>query len=301
MNKILISIAILLISSFPLLAASEADCANSQDEQHQLEKSLAPILNVLKDQNNQLFQTLFAVLEDISAYQKLFNDKNDQFKMAYTFYLLKSFADLKEQSISSEDITTILSIIKEKYKFDIPPVAFEIVKKIKHISVIHNRDGSRSIKLTSTDGKPIAIDLSKLIPHDPKKKNDVKMNWFIIQSGAEIKFSEYGKSNSHEKVNSFLRRSTITQQQNLISEDAIARMKQYLTNYRGEIAPSYIDLKGFTLKFDLAGVDVNKADLRGGLLLPKFKDGKNQDAPNFYIGLTNIKYGILNLDAELPL
>ncbi len=301
MNKLFALLFILLISNFPLLAASEADCANSQDEQHQLEKSLAPILNVLKDQNNQLFQTLFAVLEDISAYQKLFNDKNDQFKMAYTFYLLKSFADLKEQSISSEDITTILSIIKEKYKFDIPPVAFEIVKKIKNISVIHNRDGSRSIKLTSTDGKPIAIDLSKLIPHDPKKKDDVKMNWFIIQSGAEIKFSEYGKSNSHEKVNSFLRRSTITQKKNLISEDAIERMKQYLAHYRGDVAPSYVDLKGFTIKFDIPGEDINKADLRGGLLLPKFKDGKNQDAPNFYIGLTNIRYGLLNLDAELPL
>lgn len=300
MRIITIPFFLILLLVNQLQAASEEDCLPT-DSQHQLEKSLAPILDVLKDQNNQLFQTLFAVLEDISGYQQLFNEKNDQFKLAYTFYLLKSFADLKEQSISSKDITTILSIIKEKYKFDIPPVAFEIVKKIKDISVVHYKDGSRAIKLATIDGKPIAIDLAKLIPHDPKKKDEIKMNWFIIQSGAEIKFSDYGKAGSKDKVSRFLTRSTITQKKNLISEDSINRMKSYLQNYRGSINPAYVDLKGFTIKFDIPGEDINKADLRGGLLLPKFKDQKNQDAPNFYVGLTNIKYGLLNLDAELPL
>lgn len=290
-----------ILFSFGSLFGQETEEECSLESTHQLEQSLGPILEVLKSKNNKLFQTLFAVLKDISTYQETFNDKNDQFKLAYTFYLLKSFADLEEQSISSDDITLILSIIKDKYKFDIPPVAFQIVKRIKKLSVIHNRDGSRSIKLTSTDGKPIAINLAQMIPQDPKNAKGLKMNWFIIQSDAEIRFSEYGRAKSQEEVASFLNRSTITKKSDLLSANDIDQMKRYFSKYSGELKPAYVKLSGFTIKFDLEGENVKQADLRGGLLMPQFKDSKNKDRPNFYIGLTNIKVGILSLDAELPL
>lgn len=127
------------------------------------------------------------------------------------------------------------------------------------------------------------------------------MNWFIIESGAEIRFSEYGRAKSKEEVSSFLNRSTITKKSNLLSENDISDMKKYFASYKGNLPAASLKLSGFTIKFDLKGEDVKQADLRGGLLMPKFKTSSNKERPNFYLGLTNIKYGILSLDAELPL
>lgn len=289
-----------LLFSFSLYAditGGGEDCITPKS--HQLEDAMAPLLQSLKSENNKLFNTLFSVLKDIKKYEEVFNKENDKFKLSYTFYILKSFADLEEQSISSDDINSVLSIIKEKYDFEIPEMAFSIINRIGSIEVEHNSDGSKSIRILSKNKKSISIDLTAIGSKD--KDTAVKLKRFTIEHNAEIRFEEAGKAQYDRHMKSFFSRSKITSKKDLITKDEIENIKKYINDPKSEIQPVYVKIDGMRVHFDLKGEDIDKADLRGGALLPQLTDSKGKEKPNFYIGLENISYGILSLDAELPM
>ncbi len=304
---IILSTLFIFNLSFADVTGTGEDCYTPST--HQLEESLAPLMESLKSKNNKLFNTLFGVLSDINKYEGIFDQDNDKFRLAYTFYLLKSFADLEEQEIKAEDISSVLSIIKEKYNFEIPQMAFDIIGKIGSIKVVHNSDGSKSIKLFSKSGRDISIDLRSLtnssegnVEQKSKSDDPVTLKKFVIKSGAEIRFEQSGQAqNFSSHANRFFERSTITKKKDLITEDNVRDIKNYLQTKPSSIPPAYIVLKGMTIHFDIEGESIDKADLRGGILLPEVKDKKGKPMANFYVGLENISYGFLSLDAELPM
>lgn len=297
--KIYIFILVLLLSSNLLASNTGGDDDCIEPKTNQLEEAIKPLLDSLKSENNKLFKTLFSVLTDIKKLDDVFNEENDKYKLAYTFYILKSFADLEEQTISSEDIKSVLSIIKEKYNFEIPDIALSIIDKIGSIKVDHNRDGSKSIRILSKNGGPISIDLAAIA--DEEEDATLKLKKFTIQHNAEIRFTGPSQKEYSKEMDDIFGRSTITSKEDLITKNEIKNIQKYIKSPNSELKPISLSISGMRIHFDLKGQSVDQADLRGGAVLPQLKDASGKDRPNFYVGLKNIKYGFLKLNAELPM
>jgi hypothetical protein len=283
-------------------------------------EAVARIWAPLKDQNNDLFNDVFNSLDQIKKIDEVFDPKtNDTKYMAYTMYLLKSFADLGDRRIDREDITLVLEILRDAYSLNIPPVVFSIINRVESIDVSTDNKGAKEIKI-NTSGTGFAVDLTSRDLLGPQEGKDVKLELFTIYNGATIKFYDdkwnngRSASNVHHKIDSFLEsRGMGTSKVNSFPKDQQQDAKAYAAKRDYPISPLYIEFKGLRANVDASGEPYDPV-FQEAVILPgkeissaqrkrnkSIRNPANRVTTNSLFLRVDVKYGILRPNIELPL
>jgi len=281
----------------------------------------------LKDKNNDLFQKIFANLDQIKQIDSVFDSKtNDTKYMAYTMYILKTFADLGDRKIDQEDIQLVLEILKDGYNLNIPPVVFNIIDTIESIEIKSMAGGAKKIKIYNKGKKDTRIDLTQPGLLGDQSGQSLQLQTFNIDHGASIVFrddkwrgskkvgSKTRKLNVHSLVDSFLdKRGMGTKKIDSFPKDELKRVKNFAKKRNYPLSPLYVQFKGLEAKVISDGDDYspefNEAIVLPGMDLTAGQKDKNKsikdEAKKSHVSSlflrVEVQYGILSPDIELPM
>ncbi len=253
------------------------------------------------------------VLGDIRTYKKEFNDKNDPVNMSFTFFILKSFAELNNINLSAEDIRAILSIVEERYNIKIPPITFQFLQELDFIIVGKYPDGRKKIKLYTKENKTIHLNLASYFSSD----SPVMISDFRIENETEIIFQEanlnktnkeYFSLNKEKNIDQFFERDLWkNDNKKLITFEESEDIRTYNTGKKNSKLPSmYIKINGLSFDFISSEKVKKSATIVDAVVLPgltgnKSKRLKGSERSNFYLGLDDIPWGLINQSVTVPL
>jgi hypothetical protein len=224
----------------------------------------------LIESNESIVKHLVDSLGRIAFLNRVFTPENDPMYLGYSMYMLKIFAEIGAKSkepVDSKDIELILSILKDSYNVQIPPVVAKVLKNIDRLNV-RNVAGKHELQILTKNRRPIEVDLTDPTLLGKQSGEDHILKKIKIGHGAKIQFSSKWSRNFSIKdagQSFFEKRSELTDKEQTITDENSRRGIEYFNNEEYNqvgASPLYMKFSGIEIKGKFSGYNVS----------PKFVD-----------------------------
>ncbi len=240
----------------------------------------------LKTVNYPLYERLSSSIDEFGELQTIFNLENDEFYLGVSFYLLKLFVDMGDQSLNAQDISISLKILEQKYQFTTPEILAMIIQKIDHLKLENNQDGTQSISFFFKNQEDIKIDLTQVLA-GRFTGSLLKPQAMLIDHGGKLTvYSDTSKSKKvTDQVAEFARSiHDISIMRDLITKDTQDSLLEYAANVDHPNSPLFINVTGINMEIDVVGMFSMEPQILNILVTPSLmSQATGKPLPSFHV------------------